>query len=243
VELMRIDGRQPDELRPVEIIPNYIDYPEGSVYFATGNTRILCNATVQDGVPNWMRNQGVPGGWITAEYAMLPRATQERTPREIYKPSGRTQEIRRLIGRSLRAAFDLELLGPRTCIVDCDVIQADGGTRTASITGGYIALAIGIQKLIRSGLVPVNTLKKPVAAVSVGIVNGQSLLDLCYQEDSTAQVDVNIVMNSASEFIEVQGTAEGKPFPRSDLDALLNLAEMGIQHLLEVQHDILASLD
>lgn len=240
---MRIDGRQPDELRPVEIIPDYIDYPEGSVYIATGNTRILCNATIQDGVPNWMRNQNVSGGWVTAEYAMLPRATQERTPREIYKPSGRTQEIRRLIGRSLRAAFNLELLGPRTCVVDCDVIQADGGTRTASITGGYVALAIGIQKLVRAGLVPVEILEEPVAAVSVGIVNGQVLLDLCYQEDSNAQVDVNIAMNSAKEFIEVQGTAEGDPFPRSDLDALLDLAEIGIENLLEVQHNVLVHLD
>jgi ribonuclease PH len=236
---MRVDGRKRDELRPVEIVPNYIAYPEGSVLISMGETKALCNLTIEDSVPHWMRDQGVPGGWITSEYAMLPRATQQRTPREIFRPSGRTQEIRRLIGRSLRAAVDLEKLGPRTCIVDCDVIQADGGTRTAAITGGYVALVIGLNKLIEAGQVPGEVLRSPVAAVSAGVVGDTTLLDLCYAEDSSAEVDVNVVMNSAGDFVEIQGTAEGAPFPRPILNELLDLATGGIQELLDIQNNIL----
>lgn len=235
---MRIDGRQPDELRPVEIIPNYIQYPEGSVLISTGDTRVLCNASIQDGIPNWMRLRNVPGGWITAEYAMLPRSTQQRTPRETFKFRGRTQEIRRLIGRSLRAAFDLTKLGPRTCIVDCDVIQADGGTRTAAVTGGFVALTLAISDLIQNDEIAPGVIRRPIAAVSVGIVDGIPLLDLCYQEDSSAQADVNVVMNSSGDFIEIQGTAEGQPFHRSNLDEMLDLAQVGIEVLLDTQRAV-----
>jgi ribonuclease PH len=218
--------------------PGYTQYAEGSVLVEVGLTRVLCNASIEESVPRWMQNQNKPGGWITAEYAMLPRATQQRTPRE-KEPGGRTQEIRRLIGRSLRAAIDLEALGPRTCILDCDVLQADGGTRTASITGAYVALAIALSRLIQTGLVPPAALRPPLAAVSVGIVAGQPMLDLCYAEDSIAEVDFNVVMNARGEYIEVQGTAEGKPFPRADLDRLLDLASKGIADLLQTQRQVL----
>jgi ribonuclease PH len=188
-----------------------------------------------------MKLQNVPGGWITGEYALLPRSTQTRSPRETNGLSGRTQEIRRLIGRSLRAAVDLTRLGERTITVDCDVLQADGGTRTAAITGGYVALVIALRRLIEAGKIPAGTIKSPIAAVSAGIVSGIPVLDLCYEEDSTAEVDVNIVMNAHGEFIEVQGTAEGNPFPRLALDQLINLAEGGIRQLLEIQQKILKS--
>ena len=239
----RPDGRKSDELRPLRITPNYITYPEGSVLIETGNTRLICNVTIEEGVPRWMQSQRLPGGWVTGEYAMLPRATHTRTPRETNGPSGRTQEIRRLIGRSLRAAIDLEKLGPRTCTIDCDVLQADGGTRTAAITGGYVALAIALQKLIATGIIPPETLKTAVAAVSVGIVGGVPLLDLCYQEDSNAESDLNIVMNAQGEYIEVQGTAEKAPFARPALETLLDMAYKGIGLLLETQRTILASLN
>lgn len=240
---MRIDGRMADELRPVTISPDYVVYPEGSVLIATGETKVLCNVTVEESVPGWMRAQGIAGGWITAEYALLPRSTHRRTPRETSGLRGRTQEIRRLIGRSLRAAVDLTKLDERTCIVDCDVLQADGGTRSAAITGGYVALAIALQKLIQGGLLPPEVLKTAVAAVSVGVMGGQPMLDLCYEEDSIAEVDVNVVMNAAGEFIEVQGTAEGTPFSRATLDELLNLAQAGIGQLLTIQRAVLASGD
>jgi ribonuclease PH len=242
VDRMRVDGRQPGELRPVEIIPNYVQYPEGSVLISTGDTKVLCNASIQDGVPNWMRTQKLAGGWVTAEYAMLPRATHQRTPRETFKLRGRTQEIRRLIGRSLRAAFDLASLGPRTCIVDCDVIQADGGTRTAAVTGGYVALAIAIKELILNDDIAPNVIKKPVAAVSAGIVDDIPLLDLCYQEDASAEVDINVIMNSSGEFIEIQGTAEGQAFNRSSLDEMLDLAKIGIEALLDAQQEVIKSI-
>lgn len=235
---MRVDGRRADEMRPVHMTPGYTQYAEGSVLVEVGLTRVLCNASIEESLPRWMQNQNKPGGWITAEYAMLPRATQQRTPRE-KEPGGRTQEIRRLIGRSLRAAIDLEALGPRTCILDCDVLQADGGTRTASITGAYVALAIALSRLIHSGLVPPAALRPPLAAVSVGIVAGQTMLDLCYVEDSAAEVDLNVVMNARGEYIEVQGTAEGKPFARADLDRLLDLASRGIEDLLQAQRQVL----
>jgi ribonuclease PH len=236
---MRVDGRKPNEIRPVTLTPDYVVYPEGSVLMSMGHTKVLCNVTVEERVPRWMRIQNVEGGWVTAEYALLPRSTHRRTPRETSGLRGRTQEIRRLIGRSLRAAVDLEKLGDRTCTVDCDVIQADGGTRTAAVSGGYVALAIALGKLIEGGLIPPETLKTAVAAVSVGVVDGQPLLDLCYEEDSTAEVDVNVVMSAEGAFIELQGTAEGAPFPRATLDALLDLAQKGIDQLLAIQRETL----
>ncbi|UCC65813.1 MAG: ribonuclease PH [Anaerolineae bacterium] len=237
--MRRVDGRRADELRAVTIAPDYVTYPEGSVLISMGETKVLCNVSVEEGVPGWMRAQGVEGGWVTAEYALLPRSTHRRTPRETSGPRGRTQEIRRLIGRSLRAAVNLEKLGERTCIVDCDVIQADGGTRTAAVTGGYVALATALGKLIRGGLLPPEVLKAAVAAVSVGVVGGQPVLDLCYEEDSTAEVDVNVVMNATGEFIEVQGTAEGRPFSRQTMDQLIDLAAQGIRQLLETERSVL----
>jgi ribonuclease PH len=231
----RPDGRLASQLRPVTFALDYVSYPEGSVLISQGNTRVLCNVSIEAGVPRWMQVQNVPGGWITAEYAMLPRATHTRTPRETNGLSGRTQEIKRLIGRSLRAAVDLEKLGPRTCTVDCDVIQADGGTRTAAITGSYVALALALQRLSRAGEIPPDALRTAVAAVSVGVVAGEERLDLCYAEDSRAEVDFNVVMTAAGEFIEVQGTAEGKPFSWAHLQALLDLAQSGIEELVRLQ--------
>jgi len=236
---MRLDGRKFDQLRPVIFTPGYSDYAEGSILIEVGKTRVLCNATIEDGVPRWMQAQSKPGGWITAEYAMLPRATQLRTSRETKGLSGRTQEIRRLIGRSLRAALNLEKLGARTCILDCDVLQADGGTRTAAITGSYIALALALKKLIGSKTLSEDVLHSPVAAVSVGLVGGFPALDLCYAEDSTAEVDFNVVMNSEGKFIELQGTAELEPFAHKQLNELLDLAYKGIGELLEKQQDVL----
>lgn len=236
---MRIDGRKADELRKIEITPGYISYPEGSVLVHFGNTRVLCNATLEDGVPRWMQAQGIPGGWVTAEYGMLPRSTHQRTPRESIA-GGRSAEIRRLIGRSLRAAINLQELGPRTCILDCDVLQADGGTRTAAITGAYVALAIALHKLVREGKLKQNVFKSPVAAISVGVVDGMTLLDLNYAEDSHAEVDLNVVMNGQGEFIEVQAAGEAATFPRTTLDELLDLAYKGIGELLSIQKEILA---
>ncbi len=231
----RVDGRARDALRPVSIVPGYIDYAEGSALIEMGKTRVLCAASVEDKVPDWMVGRG--RGWITAEYAMLPRATQTRSPRESVRGhlQGRTHEISRLVGRSLRAAFDLALLGERMVTVDCDVIQADGGTRTASVTGGYVALALAIHKLVEGGLVPPKAFKPAVAAVSVGIVGGTPLLDLCYQEDSRADADINVVMTADGRFIEVQGTAEGAPFSRQEMMGLLDLASQGIVQLLACQ--------
>jgi ribonuclease PH len=236
---MRIDGRRKDELRPVHFTLDATEFAEGSVLIALGKTRVLCNVTVQDGVPRWVQDSGLGHGWITCEYAMLPRATLQRTPRETNGLGGRTQEIRRLIGRSLRAAIDLEKLGARTCIVDCDVLQADGGTRTAAITGASVALSIALGRLIFRGVLPPETLRSPIAAVSVGVVDGLPMLDLCYEEDRLASVDFNVVMNSAGQYIEMQGTAEGKPFARSMLDDLLNLAYKGIGELLAAQKSAL----
>jgi ribonuclease PH len=237
---MRIDQRQPDELRPVALKPNFIIYPEGSVLIAMGNTKVLCNVTVENEIPRWMKAQGQSGGWVTGEYALLPRSTHTRTQRETRGLGGRTQEIKRLIGRSLRAAVHLEHLGEHTCIVDCDVLQADGGTRTAAITGGYVALGLALKKLIADEKISERVFAAPVAAISVGIVDGQPLLDLCYAEDAAADVDFNIVMNADREFIEVQGTAEGATFSRHTLDKMLDLAEKGILELLEIQQSALA---
>jgi len=236
---MRIDHRQNNALRPVSLIPNYVIYPEGSILIAMGNTKVICNVSIEDGVPHWMKIQGKSGGWVTGEYALLPRSTHTRTQRETRGLGGRTHEIKRLIGRSLRAAVDLEQLGERTCIVDCDVLQADGGTRTAAITGGYVALALALQKLVREGELTEDVFAAPVAAISVGVVKGVPMLDLCYEEDSAADVDVNVVMNGNGEFIEVQGTGERETFSRSTLNALIDLAQEGIAELLKIQHELL----
>ena len=236
---MRIDGRRPDELRPVKMETGYTSYAEGSVLISQGNTRVLCNATVEERIPRWMQESGEKRGWVTAEYGMLPRSTHTRVQRETATPQARTMEIRRLVARSLRAAVDLSLLGQRQIIIDCDVLQADGGTRTAAVTGGYVALALALKRLIRNGEVRAGVLASPVAAVSVGMVDGAALLDLCYEEDSSAQVDMNLVMNRQGRFIELQGTAEKRPFDRATLNALLELAETGIGRLLDLQTEVL----
>ncbi|MGB8647176.1 MAG: ribonuclease PH [Anaerolineae bacterium] len=237
--MMRPDGRANDELRPVKLTPGFIDYPEGSVLIEMGKTRVLCAVSVEERVPHWLVGQNQ--GWITAEYAMLPRATHTRSPRET-TPSPRSQEIRRLIGRSLRAAVDLKLIGERTLNVDCDVLQADGGTRTAAITGSYVALAVALSKLILVKAASPRALKTPVAAVSVGLVKGEPRLDLNYAEDSTAGVDFNVVMTGGGDFVEVQGTGEGTTFSRAQMDQLLALAKKGIIELLEIQRQTLDHL-
>jgi len=236
---MRPDGRRTDQLRPVKLELGYTRWAEGSVLATQGETVVLCNATIDDQLPPWMLRAREERGWVTAEYAMLPRSTLVRTQRET-TPQPRTQEIRRLIGRSLRAAVSLERLGKRQIIVDCDVLQADGGTRTAAVTGGYVALALALRKIIAGGYAPRTTLLAPVAAVSVGVVDGEPLLDLCYDEDLRADTDMNVVMNRDGHFIEVQGTAEHKPFDRAMLDRLLDLAAGGIGELLRLQADALA---
>jgi len=234
---MRSDGRTPDQLRPVIIETTPIQYPEGSALIRLGQTWVLCAASIQESVPDWRAGSGK--GWLTAEYALLPRSTRTRVSRD-HRKGGRAQEIRRLIGRSLRRAVDLSLLGERSLIIDCDVLQADGGTRTAAINGGYVAAALAIQHLIQAGTVPPETLKPPIAAISVGLIEGVPLLDLNYAEDSTAQVDLNVVMDAEGRFIEVQGTAEGDPIPRSALNALLDLAVPGIETMVRKQKEALA---
>jgi ribonuclease PH len=236
----RIDGRRPDELRPVTITTGAQIHAEGSCIIEFGTTRVLCAASIEDRQPGFLR--GTQSGWVTGEYSMLPRATHTRTQREVERGrlGGRTQEIQRLVGRSLRGVVDLELLGPRTITVDCDVLQADGGTRTASITGGYVALALALKTLTDQGKVSPSVLAGQVAAVSVGIVGGQNMLDLCYEEDSTAEVDFNVVMTGTNDFVEVQGTAEGKPFSRHALDELLDLARAGVTQLFQAQTNIIA---
>lgn len=233
---MRIDGRANNALRPVKLTPGYVEYPEGSVLIEMGKTRVLCAVTVENRVPQWLVGQNQ--GWLSAEYAMLPRATHSRSPRET-TPSPRSQEIRRLIGRSLRAAVDLRVIGERTLTVDCDVLQADGGTRTAAITGAYVAVAIALDKLIRGKDASPRALKTAVAAVSVGIVGGELLLDLNYAEDSRAEVDFNVVMTAEGHFVEMQGTGEGATFSRGQMNKLLDLAKGGIEQLLELQHQVL----
>jgi ribonuclease PH len=233
----RPDGRRPDELRPVRFILDYVDYPEGSVLVEWGRTRVLCNLTLQEGVPRWLADSGQ--GWLTAEYALLPRSTHTRTPRENGLTGGRTQEIRRFIGRSLRAGLDLARLGERTLILDCDVLQADGGTRTAAVTGGYVALALALRRLAARGVVPPDLIRTPIAAVSVGVVQGEVRLDLCYEEDSQAEVDLNVVMTGDGRFVEVQGTAEGAPFSRNRLLQMLDLARRGIAALIAAQEEAL----
>jgi ribonuclease PH len=232
---MRIDNRTPTELRPVRLQTGYLVTAEGSALIELGNTRVLCAASLEEAVPQFLRGTG--RGWVTAEYAMLPRATATRTPREVTKgrPSGRTLEIQRLIGRSLRSVVDLDKLGERSIIVDCDVLQADGGTRTAAITGAYVALVLAVRQLLRFGAVSADPILDSVAATSVGIVDGVAMLDLCYDEDSRAEVDMNVVMTGGGKFVEVQATAERTPFEQRQLDELLELARGGIGELLEIQ--------
>ncbi|NDQ55835.1 MAG: ribonuclease PH [Acidipila sp.] len=236
---MRSDGRASNQMRPVRFTPDFIPGAEGSVLIEIGRTRVICTASVEDGVPAFMRGSGK--GWVTAEYGMLPRATEQRTPREAArgKLTGRTLEIQRLIGRSLRAVTDLEALGPCTVWVDCDVIQADGGTRTAAITGAFVALALACERLVAAGMLKKNPLRDSVAATSVGIVAKDLLLDLAYEEDSRADVDMNVVLTGAGQYVEVQAAAEGRPFGGPEFDRLLELAALGIQKLTEAQHDLL----
>jgi ribonuclease PH len=225
-------------MRPVEITPGYLVTAEGSALISVGHTRVLCTATVEESVPQFLRGAGK--GWVTAEYSMLPRATAKRSPREISKgrPSGRTHEIQRLIGRSLRAVVDPALLGERTVILDCDVLQADGGTRTASITGAFVALAQATQQMLRFGAIRKSPLLDYVAATSVGIVGGESMMDLCYEEDSRADVDMNVVMTGAGLFIEVQATAEHRPFDGAQMSALMTLARNGVSDLVRAQKEV-----
>jgi ribonuclease PH len=238
----RADGRQSNQLRPIRFQNSIAPYATGSTLIEWGNTRVICGVTIEENVPRWMKEQGVTGGWITAEYSMLPYSTLQRKPRDITKGKidGRSQEIQRLIGRAMRAALDLDKLGQRTICVDCDVLQADGGTRTAAITGAYVALVIAIRRLLASGKLAENPILHAVAAVSTGMVNGQALLDLCYTEDVGAAVDFNLVMNSAGEFIELQGTGEEATFTDAQLAELLALGKSGVRQLLEAQEAALA---
>jgi len=235
----RPDGRAADELRPISYEVGFQEWAAGSVLFSMGRTRVLCAASVSDDPPRWLRGTGK--GWVTGEYSMLPASTSERSAREVNRgrPGGRTQEIQRLIGRALRSITDLSALGERMITVDCDVLLADAGTRTASITGGYIALALAIDGLVADGLVPAGVLRDSVAAVSVGMVGGEAVLDLCYDEDASADVDFNVVMTGSDALVEVQGTAEGEPFSRSQLDAMLDLAAGGVGHLTRVQRAVI----
>ena len=241
MSFVRTDGRAPDELRPVLITPGYLPYAEGSVLIEMGNTRVVCAASLEDRVPPFLRNSGQ--GWLTAEYAMLPRATQTRTAREIGRggASGRTHEIQRLIGRSLRAVADMKALGERTITIDCDVLQADGGTRTAAITGSYVALALASNHLVRIGKISRSLTIDQVAAISVGIVDNTPLLDLKYDEDSRAEVDMNVVCTGDGRFIELQGTAEREPFSRAQMDELVALGVQGIEQLIALQKRVIAA--
>jgi ribonuclease PH len=235
---VRQDNRTIDQIRNTKITPNISPYAEGSALIEVGGTKVICTASVEDRVPMFMRNKGL--GWVTAEYAMLPRATNTRTQRETQRPSGRTQEIQRLIGRSLRAVVDTSLLGERQIIIDCDVIQADGGTRCASITGAYVALALACRKLLKNSIIKRNPILSEVAAVSVGIIDSTPILDLAYAEDSTAEVDMNVVCTGAGKFIELQGTAEREPFSREQMDEMVKLAEIGVGRLFEIQRTALS---
>lgn len=237
----RVDGRGPRDLRPIKVERGYIDFAEGSVLYECGRTRVLVNASVEERIPEFLRGKG--RGWVTAEYSMLPRSTDVRTPREASKGKlgGRTQEIQRLIGRCMRAACDLDSLGERTIWIDCDVLQADGGTRTASISAAYIALYDACSTIIEKGLIKTSPIKDEVAAVSVGIVEGTPCLDLNYIEDSTAEVDMNIVMTGSGQFVELQGTAEGATFSNDELSSLLELGRLGIDEIVAVQRQILGA--
>jgi ribonuclease PH len=239
----RVDGRAVDQLRAVRFQNNIAPYATGSTLIEWGNTRVICGVTVDESVPRWMKEQGVTGGWITAEYSMLPYSTLQRKQRDITKGKidGRSQEIQRLIGRAMRAALDLEKLGSRTIWVDCDVLQADGGTRTAAITGAYVALSLAMRKLLADGKLPADPIRHAIAAVSVGILEKQALLDLCYTEDAAAEVDLNLVMTSAGEFIELQGTGEEATFSETQLEEMLVLGKAGVGELLDLQREALAA--
>lgn len=236
---LRHDGRDVNELRKIKVTKDFNIYAEGSVLMEFGNTKVICTASVSEKVPPFLKNQGK--GWLTAEYSMLPRATGERNTRESAKGklSGRTMEIQRLIGRALRAAINLDKLGERTITIDCDVIQADGGTRTTSISGGFIALALAVKKLMADGIVKENPIISNVAAISVGVVNGTPMLDLKYSEDSIAEVDMNIIMNAQGEFVEVQGTGEEATYTRKELNELIDLAEVGIKEIIRLQNEVI----
>ena len=238
---MRRDGRKNNEIRPVKIQRNFLETAEGSVLISMGNTRVICTASIEDRVPPFLKDQ--KKGWITAEYSMLPRATHSRTMRESIsgKVSGRTHEIQRLIGRALRSVVDLPGLGERTIWLDCDVLQADGGTRTASITGAFLCLSDALKYAVRNGLIEKMPLKDYLAAISVGIVKGEPLIDLCYSEDSAAEVDMNVVMTGSGKFVEIQGTAEGLPFSKDSLESLLKLAGEGINNLIGIQKQFMES--
>ena len=236
----RHDGRRPDELRPIVVDRGWVEFAEGSVLYASGKTRVLVNASIEERVPEFVRGTGK--GWVTAEYSMLPRATETRTSREVNKGrlGGRTQEIQRLIGRSLRAICDMKVLGERTIWIDCDVLQADGGTRTASISGAYLALADACAKLLDKGVLKQSPLKDEVAAISVGIIKGTPCLDLDYIEDSSAEVDMNIIMTGSEKFIEVQGTAEGQPFDAEALQTMLDLGRKGVAEIVAMQRKLIS---
>jgi ribonuclease PH len=238
----RSDNRTPEQMRPVHIVPDFISTAEGSALIELGNTRVICTASVEEAVPSWMRNSGK--GWVTGEYGMLPRSTLTRTPRESARGriGGRTHEIQRLIGRSLRAVVDLARLGERTIWVDCDVIQADGGTRTASITGAFVAFGLAMQKLVEAGTMTHAPIRDFVAATSVGIVDGEIMLDLAYEEDSRAEVDMNFVMTGAKKMVEVQATAEQRPFDDAQLKRMVELAKRGVESLIAKQQAVLSNL-
>ncbi|MGB1253436.1 MAG: ribonuclease PH [Candidatus Promineifilaceae bacterium] len=229
--MARINGRRADQLRPIEFETNFTKWAEGSVLARYGDTQVLCNVTLEERVPRWLHQSPKTHGWLSAEYAMLPRSTDQRSPREQRWPKGRTQEISRLIGRSLRMALDLEALGQRQVLIDCDVLQADGGTRTAAISGAWVALNIALDRLIQRGKLPTQVVKYQIAAVSVGLVNGKPLLDLNYEEDSNAEADMNVVMTRGGRFIEIQGTGEKKPLTRKQLNEMLSMAQQGIEEL------------
>lgn len=243
--MKRPDGRTATALRPVRIVPNFVETATGSALIEMGRTRVICAASVEETVPRWMKEQKVSGGWVTAEYSMLPYSTAPRKPRELSRgyPEGRTQEIQRLIGRAMRAVVDLEKLGARTIWVDCDVLQADGGTRTAAITGGYVALALAMQKLQRDGVLPESPLKTSVAAVSVGMEGDRLLLDLCYEEDARAAVDMNVVMTGNGRLVEVQASGEEATFTAEQLHSLLRLAARGIRQLTRIQRAALRTTE
>lgn len=237
--MSRIDGRKNNQLRPVKIFPYYLNYPHGSALIEMGNTRLICTAMIEESVPRFIKGQGK--GWVTAEYGMLPASTPERSSRDSArgKVDGRSQEIQRLIGRAIRSVTDMDMLGERTIWVDCDVLQADGGTRTAAITAGFIAVELAIKRMIEQGLITESPLRENIAAVSVGIVDSVPMLDLCYDEDSRAEVDMNIVMTDGGRFVEIQGTAEKNPFTKMHLRDLLNMAQDGIEKLIKMQKKVL----
>lgn len=239
--MKRLDGRLADELRKIRVTSNFLAHPAGSVLVEFGGTKVICAVSLESGVPGWMRAQGVPGGWVTSEYGMIPSSTHDRTQREASrgKQGGRTMEIQRLIGRSFRSVINLEKLGQNTVYIDCDVIDADGGTRCASITGASIALQIAFKKLVADRVLSENPMTGNVAAVSVGIVRGEPVLDLCYEEDSGAEVDMNVVMTEAGKFVEIQGTAEEQPFSYSEMEKMLALAKGGLEKIFEIQRKVI----